>query len=65
MNVNNIINKKYYLVYKELIKCLNNIKKEISYSNKFNQIRLLEEMYQTIKEYSLFFYENGQFGLVK
>ncbi len=60
MNVNNIINKKYYLVYKELIKYLNNIKKEISYSNKFNQIRLLEEMYQTVKEYSLFFYENGQ-----
>ncbi len=59
MNTSFFINKKSFSAYKELLEYLIKSKEKLILLPTIEQFELLEEMYQKVKEYSLYLYDNN------
>ncbi len=62
MNLNLLLSKKTLLLYKELFEYLKDAKIKLANSSTIEQFKILEDMYQKVKEYSVYFYKNNNFS---
>lgn len=57
-----LLSKKTLLLYKELFEYLKDAKNKIANSSTIEQFKILEDMYQKVKDYSIYFYKNNNFS---